>query len=79
MHGHLEAGVDRSVSYARLATPTLSGAGRGTGEAVLIQPNGAILVGASATKPTRPVTLLMALARFIPDGSADFEVRHWRR
>jgi uncharacterized delta-60 repeat protein len=64
--------IDDNFGVGGLASATLSGAGRGLGEAVLIQPDAAILVAATVTRqPLRPHISITALARFNPDGSLD--------
>ena len=63
--------LDANFGSGGIAAATLDGAGRGLGEAVLIQPDDAILVAATVNKPIRPVTSVTALARFNPDGTLD--------
>ncbi|MBV8361646.1 MAG: hypothetical protein JO189_27480 [Deltaproteobacteria bacterium] len=63
--------LDANFGSDGIAAATLNGAGRGLGEAVLIQPDNAILVAATVSKPIRPVTSVTALARFNPNGSPD--------
>jgi uncharacterized delta-60 repeat protein len=63
--------IDGNFGVGGLASATFSSAGRGLGEAVLIQPDDTILVAATVTKPIRPVTSVTALVRFNPNGLLD--------
>jgi uncharacterized delta-60 repeat protein len=64
--------IDNNFGTSGLASATFSSTGRGLGEAVLIQPDDAILVAATVTEEAvRPHISITALARFNPDGSLD--------